>query len=65
MPRCDVIQLGLPGGDLLTVKILLEDAADLNAVDNTGRTPLMFAAGAGHLEAVLKGCEEAVKDPVR
>ena len=44
-----------PGGDLLTVKILLEDAADLNAVDNTGRTPLMFAAGAGHLEAVLKG----------
>ena len=45
------------------MKILLEDAADLNAVDNTGRTPLMFAAGAGHLEAVSS--REVVKDPVR
>ena len=41
----------LAGGDFSTVKILLEESVDLNDTDSTGRTPLMFASGAGHLEA--------------
>lgn len=39
------------GGDFSTVKILLEESVDLNGPDSTGRTPLMFASGSGHLEA--------------
>lgn len=41
----------LAGGDFSTVKILLEESVDLNGPDSTGRTPLMFASGSGHLEA--------------
>ena len=41
----------LAGGDFSTVKSLLEESVDLNGTDSTGRTPLMFASGSGHLEA--------------
>lgn len=40
----------MSGGDISTVKILLAESVDLNGTDSTGRTPLMFAAGAGRLE---------------
>ena len=54
-PRCRFVTAvricHLAGGDFSTVKILLEESVDLNDTDSTGRTPLMFASGAGHLEA--------------
>ena len=50
-PVAALLATSRSGGDFSTVKILLEESVDLNGTDSTGRTPLMFASGAGHLEA--------------
>ena len=39
-------------GDLAAVKKFIADGAEVNAADNSGRTPIIEAAWAGHLDVV-------------
>lgn len=48
------LHLAARWGDAKIVEILLASGADLNAVDEAGNTPLMYAAGKGHVEVTRR-----------
>ncbi|MDQ7012309.1 MAG: ankyrin repeat domain-containing protein [Planctomycetota bacterium] len=56
-------------GDVAVLQAMIDSGMDINATDDGGRTPLMLAAGAGHLDAVFAllnaGADPALRDNAR
>ncbi len=53
----DFMLLAARKGDLMNVRGLIRRGMNVNAVDDTGRTPLIHAAEKGHLDIVKELCE--------
>ena len=51
---CSTIHDAARDGNLAAVRQHLQEGSDVNAKDNNGDTPLMWAAGNGHLEVPVK-----------
>lgn len=56
-------------GDITVLQAMIDSGMDLDTTDDGGRTPLMLAAGGGHLDAVFAllnaGADPALRDNAR
>lgn len=55
-------------GNVETIRRLIKDGADVNALDDSGTTPLIYALVFGYKEAIIEllecGADPYVEDPV-